>query len=128
MSCLDKTYDKTEFLNFLGNRFVRPTSISETERELEIEEAIAQNIIREAFVLHRNLIKTDYDMVIASGGFIAHHPSKEKIKQIIRKALPVRSSTVIAVDNMFVLPHLGVLSQIDEALAIKYFEENVDLL
>ncbi len=128
MLCLDKTYDRTEFLNFLGNRFVRPTSISETERELEMEEAIAQNIIREAFVLHRNLIKTDYDMVIASGGFIAHHPSKEKIKQIIRKALPVRSSTVIAIDNMFVLPHLGVLSQIDETLAIKYFEENVTLL
>jgi uncharacterized protein (TIGR01319 family) len=128
MSCLDKTYDKTEFLNFLGNRFVRPTSISETEEELKIEEAIAQNIIKESFILHRNLIKTDYDMVIASGGFIAHHPNKTKLKQIIEKALPVRSSTVIAIDNMFVLPHLGVLSQIDEALAIKYCEENVTLL
>ncbi len=128
MSVLGKKYNEKEVLNFMGNRYIRPVTISETEHELKIEEAIAQNIIAEAFRIHHDLRKTDYDLVIASGGFIAHHPNKDKIKQIITKALHLGSHTSVAIDKSFILPHLGVLSQINEPLALNLFEENVSVL
>ena len=128
MSCLDKTFTPKEVLNFIGNRFIRPITISYTERESKIEEAIAENVIRESFKMHQDLIKMSYDMVIASGGFIAHHSQKDRVKQIIKKALHLKSNPTIAVDNFFILPHLGVLSQVNETLAIKLFKENVHLL
>lgn len=128
MRLLDKTYTEAEVLNFIGNRYIRPVTISETQRELRIEEAIAQTVIAEAFRAHQDLIKTDYDLVIASGGFTAHHPDKDKIKRMITKALHLGSRTSVAVDKLFILPHLGVLSQIDESLALDLFEENVTVL
>ncbi len=128
MSVLGKKYNEKEVLNFIGNRYIRPVTISETEHELIIEQAIAQIIIAEAFRTHQDSKKKGYDLVIASGGFIAHHPDRDKIKQIIRKALHLGSHTVVAIDKSFILPHLGVLSQVDESLALNLFEENVTVL
>ncbi len=128
MSILGKEYNEHEVLNFIGNRYIRPVTISETEHELRIEEAIAQTIIAEAFRTHQDLETMDYDLVIASGGFIAHHPDKDKIQHIIAKALRLGSHTSVAIDTSFILPHLGVLSQVNESLAMKLFEENVTIL
>ena len=128
MSILGKKCSEKEVLNFIGNRYIRPVTVSETEHELKIEEAIAKNIIAEAFSMHQELIKMNYDLVIASGGFIAHHPSNDRVKQIITKSFHLSSPTSIAIDNFFILPHLGILSQINESLALNLFEENVAIL
>ena len=127
MSALGKKFSEKEVLNFIGNRYIRPVTVSETEFELKIEEAIAQNIITEAFRMHQK-IKKDYDMVIASGGFVAHHPQNSRVKQIIAKALHLSPHTSISIDKSFILPHLGVLSQVDEQLALDLMEENVTIL
>jgi len=128
MSALGKDHDEKEVLNFIGNRFIRPVTNSETQHELQIEEALAQNIIAEAYRIHHDSKKTDYDLVIASGGFIAHHPDKDRIKQIITEALHLGPHTNVATDNSFILPHLGVLSQINEPLALELFDKNVTVL
>lgn len=127
MSALGRKFSEKEVLNFIGNRYIRPVTVSETEFELKIEEAIAQNIIAEAFRMHQK-IKKDYDMVIASGGFVAHHPQKHRVKQIIAKALRLSPHTSISIDKSFILPHLGVLSQVDEQLALDLMEDNVTIL
>jgi uncharacterized protein (TIGR01319 family) len=128
MSILGKKYSEKEVLNFIGNRHIRPVTISETEHELRIEEALAQSIIAEAFKTHEDSEKGNYDLVIASGGFVAHHPDEDRLKQIITEALHLRSHASIAIDKSFILPHLGVLSQVNESLALRLFEENVTVL
>jgi hypothetical protein len=128
MSILGKKYNEKEVMNFIGNRYIRPVTISETEYELRIEEAIAQSIIAEAFKTHENSGKSNYDLVIASGGFVAHHPDRGRLKKIIAKALHLGTSTSIAIDKSFILPHLGVLSQVNESLALDLFEKNVTVL
>lgn len=128
MLILGRGYDEKEVLNFMGNRYIRPVTISETRRELRIEEAIAQSIISEAFRTHQDSRKPDYDLVIASGGFVAHHPDRNVIRQIITEALHLSSHTSVAIDKSFILPHLGILSRVNESLALSLFEENVTLL
>ena len=95
---------------------------------MRIEEAVDQNIIAESFKTHDNAEEGNYDLVIASGGFVAHHPDKDRLKQIIAEALHLSSRTSIAIDKSFILPHLGVLSQVNETLALSLFEENVTIL
>ena len=128
MFILGREYKPDEVLNFIGNRYIRPVTISETEHELRIEEAIAQNVIAEAFRIHQDSTRSDYDLVIASGGFVAHHPHKSRVKQIISEALHLAPHTAVAIDKSFILPHLGVLSQVNESLALKLFEEDVTIL
>ena len=129
MRYLKKKYNKDDILNFIGNRYTRPTTISVTKKELEIEEAVARNVISEAYHQHRQLVKSiHYDLIICSGGFFAHHPNKLNIKQIVVDALGLSNNCVIAIDKLFILPHLGSLTQIDKSLAVKLFLENVYFL
>lgn len=128
LSHLDSSFTKNEVLNFIGNRHIRPTTLSETNRELFIEEAVAQCIIHEAFIQHQKSDRFSFDFIIGSGGFIAHHPEKQKLKQIIKKGLGVRDNSQVAIDKYFILPHLGILSQVDNELALKLCIENVILL
>lgn len=125
---LDSSFTKYEVLNFIGNRHIRPNTISETERELCIETVIAQFIIYDAFIQHQKSNKFSPDFIIGSGGFIAHHPEKTKLKEIIKKGLRSREHTKIAIDKYFIFPHLGILSQVDKELALKLCMENVILL
>lgn len=128
LSHLDSSFTKNEVLNFIGNRHIRPNTISETERELCIETVVAQSIIHEAFIQHQKSNKFFPEFIIGSGGFIAHYPEKRKLKHIIKKALGVNNHTQIAIDKYFILPHLGILSQVDRELALKLCMENVILL
>jgi len=78
--------------------------------------------------MHQTMVKMNDDLVIASGGFIAHYPRKENLKKLIRKTLRLSPFTKIALDTLFILPHLGVLSQVDRSLALKLFKEYVVII
>jgi uncharacterized protein (TIGR01319 family) len=126
MNCLNKSFNKQEVLNFIGNRYIRPTTISETERELQIEEAIDRNILVQAVLQHKEWTKEmRYDIVICSGGFFAYHPDKMRLKKIVIDTLKLSPKCDIAIDKHFILPHLGSLSRVNEKLALKLFSENV---
>lgn len=127
-SRLEGSFKDQDVLNFIGNRYIRPVTVSETGRELRIEEAIAHNIIAKGYQLHREVAVIEPDFIVASGGFVAHHPHKDRLKKILQKAISLPSETEVSVDDSFILPHLGVLSTVDEDLALRLFEKDVVIL
>ncbi|RKX24393.1 MAG: hypothetical protein DRP45_08310, partial [Candidatus Zixiibacteriota bacterium] len=68
------------------------------------------------------LLIDDYDLIIGSGGRLSHSP-RNTTAMILLNALNPHDSVDLAVDNMFMFPHLGVLSQVDSDLALQLFYE-----
>jgi uncharacterized protein (TIGR01319 family) len=62
----------------------------------------------------------DYDLVIGSGGILSHSP-REAAAMMLIDALEPLGTVGLAVDNAFMFPHLGVLAEVDEALARDLF-------
>jgi len=62
----------------------------------------------------------DYDLIIGSGGRLSHSP-REVAAMILLNALEPVNRIDLAVDSVFMFPHLGVLSQVDESLALELF-------
>ncbi|MCP4633793.1 MAG: hypothetical protein GY855_12775 [candidate division Zixibacteria bacterium] len=64
----------------------------------------------------------DYDIIIGSGGILSHLP-RDTAARILINALEPSGIVDIAVDSMFIFPHLGVLSEEHPELAMEIFEK-----
>lgn len=71
-------------------------------------------------VSYEKLPLEDYDIVIGSGGKLSHSPRATAAMILINALKPERTIN-LAVDSVFMFPHLGVLSQTDEKLALELF-------
>ena len=141
------TYGKIEeqdLRNRLKNKMIRPTTIPQTIQDLQIEHAAAREALRLAFEQHKALavglkgvqqersisdafeqtasgqslidvMKLNY--IIGSGGILAHSPRRMQSMQMMIDAYQPEGVTMIAVDSIFMMPHLGVLSQLSEKAA-----------
>ena len=65
---------------------------------------------------------SDYDMLVGSGGILSHLPRKTATMMLLN-ALQPEETIDLAVDSVFMFPHLGVLSQVNEPLALELFYE-----
>ena len=129
---------------------IRPTTIPETLDELKIEQAIAREALRLSFIQHRtfavklhgaqqarsiadafaqggsdslvDLMKLD--LLVGSGGVLSHAPRRAQSMLMMIDAFLVEGVTEIAVDSIFMMPHLGVLSTIHPAAATEVFEKD----
>ncbi|MBN2343225.1 MAG: glutamate mutase L [Deltaproteobacteria bacterium] len=135
-----------ELLNQLLNKTIRPTTIPQTSVELAVEHALAREALRLSFAQHtafavglkggvgeRNIDGGfsggrvdemnvgDLDWIIGSGGVLSHAPDDmQTVGMLMDSFLPV-GITIIAKDSIFMMPHLGVLSEIDEDAAVEVF-------
>jgi uncharacterized protein (TIGR01319 family) len=64
----------------------------------------------------------EYDLVIGSGGILSHSPREAAAMMLIDALQPV-GVVELAVDSAFIFPHLGVLAEVDEGLAMDLFFE-----
>ena len=135
----------------LGNKMIRPTSIPQTMEELIIEQAVAREALRLAFEQHRNFavalkgvqqkrtISDTFeqqtggqslvdlmalDLIIGSGGVLSHAPRREQAALMMVDAFQPEGITSLAVDSIFMMPHLGVLSTVHEKAALEVFERD----
>ena len=135
----------------LGNKMIRPTSIPQTMEELIIEQAVAREALRLAFEQHRNFavalkgvqqkrtISDTFeqqtggqslvdlmalDLIIGSGGVLSHAPRREQAALMMVDAFQPVGITSLAVDSIFMMPHLGVLSTVHEKAALEVFERD----
>src|SRR6188508_795780 len=86
------TIDEQTLRNRIKNKMIRPTTIPQTLDELQIEHAIARDALRR---IQSMLMMVD-----------AYEPV---------------GCTMLSVDSIFMMPHLGVLSTIDEKAATDVF-------
>lgn len=143
--------DEKGLRNRIGNKMIRPTTIPETLEELKIEQAIAREALRLAFIQHKEfavelrgvqqertiadafrqsgsgdtLVKmAKLDLIVGSGGVLSHAPRRTQSMRMMIDAFEPEWVTEIAVDSIFMMPHLGVLSTVDQEAATEVFERD----
>ncbi|MFH1421467.1 MAG: glutamate mutase L [Planctomycetota bacterium] len=137
--------------NRIKNKMIRPTTIPQTLEDLMIEQAIAREALRSAFYQHKSLavglkgvqkerdvgsafdqtvsgeslIKmSELDLIVGSGGVLSHAPRRIQSMHMMIDAYEPVGITRLAVDSIFMMPHLGVLSTLHEKAATDVFEKD----
>lgn len=143
--------DAAQLRDRIGNKMIRPTTIPQTLDELKIEQALAREALRLSFVQHRqfavalrggqkarsiadafgqdsaeqSLVKLmELDLLVGSGGVLSHAPRRAQAMMMMIDAFAVEGITEIAVDSIFMMPHLGLLSTVHPAAATEVFEKD----
>jgi len=143
--------DEGELRDRIKNKMIRPTTVPCLLEDLKIEQAIAREALRLAFVQHKALAvglkgvqrgrtisesfdksgsgdsiinMKDLDLLIGSGGVLSHAPRRCQAMMMLIDALGPEGLTRIAVDSIFMMPHLGVLAQVHERAAAEVFDHD----
>ena len=142
--------DESDLRNRIGNKMIRPTTIPQTMRELQVEQAIAREALRLAFIQHRRFATNlkgvqkartiadafrqsgddslvqmlELDLLVGSGGVLSHAPERYQSMHMMIDAFEPETITDLAVDSIFMMPHLGVFSTVDEDAAAEVFERD----
>jgi hypothetical protein len=128
---------------------IRPTTIPQTYEDLLIEHAVAREALRLAFDHHKSLARSlkgtqqqrdvgqifdqkqtgetlikmmKLDMLIGSGGVLSHAPKRAQSALMMMDAYQPEGITMLTVDSIFMMPHLGVLSEHFYQAAREVFE------
>lgn len=137
--------------NAIKNKMIRPTTIPQSLSDLIIEQAIAREALRLAFIQHRDFATTlsgvqqersisdafeqsaggasivsmqKLDLLVGSGGVLSHAPSRRQTALMLLDAFQPEGFTTLAVDSIFMMPHLGVLSALHPQAAAEIFEKD----
>jgi uncharacterized protein (TIGR01319 family) len=135
----------------LRNKMIRPTSIPQTVEDLWLEQAVCREALRLSLNHHRSLAigvsgqssergiadvfsqRADryelvdmlkLDIVIGSGGVLSHAPSRVQAALMMTEGFGLEGVTQLAVDSIFMLPHLGVFASVHAAAAQEIFERD----
>ena len=134
--------------NRIKNKMIRPTTIPQTLDELQIEQAISREALRLALDHHKSLATglkgvqqertisdifeqkgsgatlidmLKLDLIVGSGGILSHAPRRVQSMLMMVDAYQPLGVTTLAVDSIFMMPHLGVLSTVNEQAATEVF-------
>ena len=143
--------DERDLRNRIKNKMIRPTTIPQTLDELAIEQAIAREALRLAFEQHKSLavglkgvqqertISDTFaqthsgatlvnlgalDLLVGSGGVLSHAPRRAQSALMMVDAFLPEGFTELAVDSIFMMPQLGVLSTVHEQAAAEVFDRD----
>ena len=143
--------EEAKLRNQLRNKMIRPTTIPHTLTDLRIEQAVAREALRLAFEHHKSLARAltgtqqtrtigdlmnqqsggqtlvdmmRLDMIVGSGGVLSHAPRRQEAAYMMLDAYQPQGITVLAVDSIFMMPQLGVLSTVLPEAAAQVFERD----
>jgi uncharacterized protein (TIGR01319 family) len=143
--------DERSLRNRVKNKMIRPTTIPQSIEDLIFEQAIAKEALRLAFIQHKSFATElkgvqqqrtiadafeqstsggtlvnmmSLDMLIGSGGVLSHAPRRQQSALMMIDAFAPEGITRLAVDSIFMMPQLGVLSDVHEKAAIEVFEKD----
>ncbi len=137
--------------NAIKNKMIRPTTIPQELNSLILEQAVAKEALRLSFVQHRefatelkgtqkkrtisdafsqsggdgSLINMmNLDMLVGSGGVLSHAPRRAQTALMLIDAFQPEGFTKLTVDSIFMMPQLGVLTEISAQAAVEVFERD----
>lgn len=141
--------DRRELRDCIRNKMIRPTTIPETIDDLMLEHAVAREALRLSFEQHRGFARDlagaqrelgiadalrqrgaegldtlRIDLMIGSGGVLSHAPRRAQAMLLMIDGLQPAGVTRLAVDRVFMMPHLGVLGEVDVQAAMQVFEHD----
>ena len=136
-----------EMRDRLRNKMIRPTSIPYLVDDLIVEQAVCREALRLAFDHHKRLAtgvsdtkrKTTIsdifrqgfssnlvdmmklDLIIGSGGVLSHAPTRRSAAFMMIDSYQPEGVTRLAVDSIFMMPHLGVFASVHSEAAQEVF-------
>jgi uncharacterized protein (TIGR01319 family) len=142
--------DEVELRNQVKNKMIRPTTIPQGLETLIFEQALAREALRLAFIQHcsfatrlkgvqkqRTISDTfdqtevdtlvdlmGLDILIGSGGVLSHAPRRNQAAMLLLDSYQPYGITRLAVDSIFMMPQLGVLSTIHPKAAKDVFHKD----
>ena len=143
--------DERDLRNRVKNKMIRPTTIPQSMEELIFEQAIAKEALRLAFKQHKSFATVlkgvqqqrtiadafeqsasgqtivnmmTLDMLIGSGGVLSHAPRRQQSALMLIDAFMPEGVTRLAVDSIFMMPQLGVLTEVQPQAATEVFEKD----
>ncbi len=142
--------DERELRNAIKNKMIRPTTIPQLMEDLVLEQAVAKEALRLAFIQHRQFAgklkgvqqertisdafeqemeasivdMMALDLIVGSGGVLSHAPRRDQTAMMLLDAYQPEGFTMLAVDSIFMMPHLGVLSQLHPEAAAEVFDKD----
>ncbi len=140
--------DPSDLRNRIKNKIIRPTTIPHLREDLVIEQALAREALRLSVEQHAQFATSlkgvqqkrsiadafsqsssgatlvnmmELDLIIGSGGVLSHAPRRQQAALMMIDAFEPVGFTQIAVDSIFMMPHLGVLSEMAPEIAEEVF-------
>ena len=140
--------EEQDLRNRIKNKMIRPTTVPQTLEELQVEQAIAREALRLALGHHKTLATglkgvqqersisdvfeqkgsgqtlinlLELDLIVGSGGILSHAPRRVQSMLMMVDAYEPLGVTELSVDSIFMMPHLGVLSTVNEQAAMDVF-------
>ena len=137
--------------NRIKNKMIRPTTIPQLLEELIIEHAIAREALRLAFEQHKKLAVElkgvqqqrtiseafaqtetgntlvnmfNLNLIVGSGGVLSHAPRRQQSMLMMIDSFLPEGVTQLAVDSIFMMPQLGILSQVNKEAATQVFNRD----
>ena len=142
---------EAELRNTLRNKMIRPTTVPQTIIDLRVEQSVAREAMTLAFEHHKSLARgltgvqqtrtigdilsqeatgktlvnlMALDMIVGSGGVLSHAPRRAEAAFMMLDAYQPQGVTMLAVDSIFMMPQLGVLSTVHPQAAAQVFERD----
>ncbi len=145
--------DQEALSDWISNKMVRPTTIPQTLANLVLEQAIAREALRLSFDHHRQLarkveqeqlsvvwrsrqevMKSSYGteiidlkklgILVGSGGVLSHAPRRNQAALMLLDSFQPEGFCQLAVDSIFMMPHLGVLASDYPEIAAEVFDKD----
>ena len=143
--------DDDDLRNRLRNKMIRPTTVPQDLSDLLIEQAVSREALRLAFEHHKSLARglkgvqkvrsiseaisqdasgatlvnmNALDMIVGSGGVLSHAPLRAQAAMMMLDAYQPEGITMLAVDSIFMMPQLGILSTVHPEAAAQVFERD----
>jgi len=143
--------NESDLRNMIKNKMIRPTTIPALLEELVLEQAIAKEALRLAFIQHKEFAVSlkgmqqnrdisqafdqttsggtivnmmTLDLLVGSGGVLSHAPRRHQTVMMLIDAFLPEGITRLAVDSIFMMPHLGVLAEINQTAATEVFNKD----
>jgi uncharacterized protein (TIGR01319 family) len=143
--------DSKDLRNRIKNKMIRPTTIPQTLEGLQLEQAIAREALRLAFVQHKSMAvglkgvqqertisdafsqgatgeslvdMMNCNLIVGSGGALSHAPRRNQAAFMLIDGFLPEGITRLAVDSIFMMPQLGVLSTVNDRAATEVFNKD----
>jgi uncharacterized protein (TIGR01319 family) len=143
--------NESDLRDSIKNKMIRPTTIPQSLEDLMIEQALSREALRGSMEEHRALavglkgVQTErtisdalgqsgsggsivdmmrLDLIVGSGGVLSHAPRRQQSLIMMLDAFEPEGVTRLAVDSIFMAPHLGVLSTVNARAASEVFEKD----
>ena len=140
-----------ELTNSIANKMIRPTTIPQSLNDLKIEQALAREALSLSFKQHKEFAVSlkgiqqertisdtfdqkmsgqtivnmkKLDLIVGSGGVLSHAPRRSQAMRMLIDSFLPEGITQIAVDSIFMMPQLGVLSTFHEEAALEVFNKD----